>query len=102
MGHLLKLKFAHSPLKECILSSFIFFTLTTVQVPTVNLVETKQIKVSANGFSKKILDFRNHFMNNSITKNTLFKMYPKICFMIRPKMYFSSRRLLVPSGNFKF
>ncbi len=64
------------------------------------LVETKQIIVSANGFSKKILDFRNHFMNNSITKNTLFKMYPKICFMIRPKLYFSSRRVVDPSGNF--
>jgi hypothetical protein len=46
MGHLLKLKCAHSPLNLRILSSTNdLFTLTTVQVPNLALVETKRITV---------------------------------------------------------
>ncbi len=46
LGHLLKLKCAHSPLNLCILSSTsVPFTLTTVQVSNLSLTHTKRITV---------------------------------------------------------
>ncbi len=50
LGHLLKLKCAHSPLNLRILSSTSLpFTLMTVQVPNVSLVETKRFTVREGG-----------------------------------------------------
>jgi hypothetical protein len=46
MGHLLKLKCAHSPLNLRILSpTNVPFTLTTLQVPNLALTHTKRITV---------------------------------------------------------
>ncbi len=51
MGHLLKLKCAHSPLNLRILSSkSVPFTLTTVQVPHLALTNTKRITMWAVGW----------------------------------------------------
>jgi hypothetical protein len=56
MGHLLKLKCAHSPLNPRILSSTsVPFTLTMVQVPNLALTHTKQITVHAEYAPKNFL-----------------------------------------------
>jgi hypothetical protein len=70
MGHLLKLKYAHSPLNVRILSlTSVPFTLTTVQVPNLALTHTKQIQctVDTGNVTETLLCL---FLNKNFTFHT--------------------------------